>query len=150
MRPTSRFQYSLRALVDLTLHQGTGPVTAAAIARRQGIPVYSLEQLFNRLRRKGLVIAERGPRGGYRLNRPAARISVQEIFELFEPADRVESTRRSSVVEREGAADPARSIWQQVENAVRTTLTAATLQTLADSMHEHAVTPIRHRYTFHI
>lgn len=131
-------------MVDLALHQGTGPITVAAIARRQSIPVYSLEQLFNRLRHKGLVVAERGPRGGYRLSRSADQISVQEIFELFEPV------RHPSVVEKESGTDPARSIWQQVEKAVRTTLTASTLKTLADPMRDHVVTPIRHRYTFHI
>lgn len=141
MRQTSRFQYSLKAMVDLALHQGTGPVTVAAIARRQSIPAPSLEQLFNRLRREGLVAAERGPRGGYRLSRPADQISVQEIFELFEPTGRIEKGT---------AADPAKSVWQQVEKAVRATLTAATLQTLADQMQDQAVTSIRHRYTFHI
>lgn len=140
MRPTSRFQYSLRALVDLALHQSTGPVTVATIAHRQGIPVQSLEQLFNRLRHKGLVAAERGPRGGYRLSRPADRISVQEIFELFDPA----------IVKKDEVIDPAQSIWQQVEQAVRTTLTSATLQGLADQTLEHSVAPIQHRYTFHI
>ncbi len=145
MRPNSRFQYSLKALVDLALHQGTGPVTVAAIARRQSIPVPSLEQLFNQLRRKGFITAERGPRGGYRLRRPADQISVQEIFELFQTA-----RSRQVLPEKNGAADPAKSIWQQVEKAVRTTLAAATLQTLAEQMRDEAVTPIQHRYTFHI
>lgn len=129
-------------MVDLALHQGTGPVTVAAIARRQSIPVYSLEQLFNRLRREGLVTAERGPRGGYRLSRPADQISAQEIFELFEPVSRFEP--------KESVADPAQSIWRQVEKAVRTTLTAVTLKGLADPLRDHAITSIRHRYTFHI
>lgn len=146
MRPTSRFHYSLKALVDLALHQGIGPVTVAAIARRQSIPVYSLEQLFNRLRRKGLVASERGPRGGYRLSRPASQISAREIFELFEPARRFE--RAGS--KKSGITDPMESVWQQVEKAVKTTLTAATLKTLADQMRDHAAPPIRHRYTFHI
>ena len=145
MRPSSRFQYSLKALVDLALHQSTGPVTVAAIARRQGIPVHSLEQLFNRLGRKGLVKAERGPRGGYRLRRPADQISVQEIFELFEAAH-----SRPSILGKESAADPSHSLWKQVEQAVRTTLTATTLQVLVDQMEERAVSPIQHRYTFHI
>ena len=143
MQPTSRFQYSLKALVDLALHQTTGPVTVAAIARRQSIPAPSLEQLLNQLRRKGVVAAERGPRGGYRLNRPAEQISLLEIFELFEPM------RQSRAFGKDGA-DPTQWIWQQVEKAVRTTLTAATLKNLADQMHDFVVTPIQHRYTFHI
>lgn len=138
MRPSSRFQYALKALVDLALHQSTGPVTVRAIAKRQGLPAPSLEQLFNRLRRQGLVDAERGPRGGFRLTRAPDQITVREIFELFETAD------------RKSPAGPAQSIWQQVEKAVQTTLEATTLQALADQLRDQAVTPIRHRYTFHI
>ena len=144
MRPSARFTYALQALVDLALHQGTGPVTVAVIARRQGIPVRSLEQLFNRLRRKGLVEAERGPRGGYRLNRPAGEIPVRAIFEVLEP-DRVSSKRRA-----DGLGDPARAVWQQVEKAVQSTLEATTLEALAAQARDETGTPIQHRYTFHI
>ena len=55
MKPSSRMDYALKALVDLALHQGTGPVTVASIAKRQTIPGRYLEQLFNRLRRTGIV-----------------------------------------------------------------------------------------------
>lgn len=139
MRPSSRFRYALKALADLALHDGTGPVTIRAIAKRQALPAPSLEQLFNLLRRKGLVEAERGPRGGYRLSRPAAEITIQEIFELFEPG-------KKKVL----AQDPAYSIWQQVEKAVRTTLRATTLKTVAEQLRDQTAAPIQHRYTFHI
>lgn len=145
MKPTHRFRYALKALVDLVLHQGRGPVTVGAIAKRQSIPVHSLEQLFNRMRRSGLVKAERGPRGGYRLARPADKITVRELFELFDS-----SRKGFSPSEKTNGADPARSIWQQVEKAVHTTLEAATLQMLADQMRDKVTPPVQHRYMFHI
>ena len=144
MRPSSRFTYALRALVDLTLHQGVGPVTVAAIARRQQIPVHSLEQLFNRLRRKGLVAAERGPRGGYRLKRSADEIPVRAIFEMLEQYG------TSSKRHTDGRGDPARAVWQQVEKAVQTTLDATTLGALAAQIRDQSGSPIQHRFTFHI
>ena len=144
MRPSSRFTYALRALVDLTLHQGMGPVTVAAIAKRQQIPVHSLEQLFNRLRRKGLVAAERGPRGGYRLKRSADDIPVRAIFEVLELNKA--STKRKT----DGLEDPAKTVWQQVEKAVQSTLEATTLGALAAQVRDQADTPIQHRFTFHI
>lgn len=145
MRPSSRFRYALKALADLALHDGTGPVTIRAIAKRQALPAPSLEQLFNLLRRKGLVEAERGPRGGYRLSRPAAEITIQEIFELFEPGKKLPASSRDL-----HASDPAQSIWQQVEKAVRTTLRATTLKTVAEQLRDQTVASIQHRYTFHI
>lgn len=144
MRPSSRFTYALKALIDLALRQATGPVTIAAIAKRQGIPARSLEQVFNRLGRKGLVEAERGPRGGYRLRRPAAQIQVREIFDALQPKGVVPAGRG------DGRSDPARLLWQQVEKAVRSTLEASTLETLVAQAREEAHGPIEHSFTFHI
>ena len=143
IRPSSRFSYALKALVDLAVHQGTGPVTVAAIARRQAIPARSLEQLFNRLRRSGLVEAERGPRGGYRLSCPARQIRVRAVFEALEPKP-VSSKRRVML-----ADGPAGAVWRQVETAVKTTLEATTLEALAAQARDLAA-PIDHRFTFHI
>lgn len=143
IRPSSQFSYALKALVDLAVHQGTGPVTIASIAKRQSIPAGSLEQLFNRLRRGGLIEAERGPRGGYRLSRPAGQIPVRAVFEALEP-------KALSPKQRFLADDPVRSVWQQVESAVKTTLDATTLEALAAQMREKVVAPMKHRYTFHI
>ena len=145
IRPSSRFSYALKALVDLAVHQRTGPVTVAAIAKRQAIPARSLEQLFNRLRHSGLVEAERGPRGGYRLGRPAGRIPVRAVFEALEPKMPASKQRLPAAPD-----DPARSVWRQVESAVRTTLDATTLEALAAQFQEKAATPMKHRYTFHI
>ncbi len=143
IRPSNRFSYALKALVDLAVHQGTGPVTTAAIARRQGIPVGSLEQLFNRLRRRGLVEAERGPRGGYRLSRPAKQIRVRAVFEALEPPA---SSKRRSVP----ADGPAGTVWRQVESAVKTTLEATTLEALIGQARDRVASPMQHRFTFHI
>ena len=150
MKPTQRFSYALKALVDLAVHQGIGPVTTAAIANRQGIPVRSLEQLFNRLRRKGLITAERGPRGGYRLGRPADQIPVRAVFEALEPQELSSKKRAAAPRRTDGTADPVRAIWHQVESAVRTTLDATTLGVLAEQMQDQVAPPMRHRYTFHI
>ncbi len=143
IRPSSRFSYALKALVDLTIHQGTGPVTVAAIAKRQSIPARSLEQLFNRLRRSGLVDAERGPRGGYRLSRPARQIAVRAVFEALEP--KAGSPKKVMMVE-----GPAGAVWKQVESAVKKTLDATTLDVLADQTRDQVSVPIDHRFTFHI
>ncbi len=150
IRPTSRFTYALKAMVDLAVHQGTGPVTTAAIAKRQGIPARSLEQLFNRLRRGGLVEAARGPRGGYRLRRPAGEIPVREIFEALEPKGVGPKRRVPAALASAGGPDPSRAIWQQVEKAVRTTLDATSLEALAEQARESSPEPIDHRFTFHI
>ena len=79
MRLSTKGRYAVMALVDLAREGAAGPVTLAEIAARQAISLSYLEQLFARLRRKGLVQSARGPGGGYRLARPAGEIAVAEV-----------------------------------------------------------------------
>ena len=65
MRLSTRSTYGMRALVELALAAGRGPVSATAIAKRQDLSVAYLEQLLHRLKTHGLVTSIRGPRGGY-------------------------------------------------------------------------------------
>jgi Rrf2 family iron-sulfur cluster assembly transcriptional regulator len=67
-------------MLDLALHYDQGAVTLAEIAKRQGISLSYLEQLFARLRRNGLVDSVRGPGGGYNLAHDPAKISVADII----------------------------------------------------------------------
>ncbi|HEX8231741.1 MAG TPA: Rrf2 family transcriptional regulator [Caulobacteraceae bacterium] len=79
MRLSTKGRYAVMALVDLAREGASGPVTLAEIAARQAISLSYLEQLFARLRRKGLVQSARGPGGGYRLARPAAEVAIAEV-----------------------------------------------------------------------
>lgn len=80
MRLTTKGRYAVTAMLDLALHYQNGPITLSDISRRQGISLSYLEQLFARLRRKGLVDSARGPGGGYRLSRAATEICVADVI----------------------------------------------------------------------
>jgi Rrf2 family iron-sulfur cluster assembly transcriptional regulator len=79
MKLTTKGRYAVTAMLDLALHYEKGAVTLADIARRQGISLSYLEQLFAKLRRNGLVDSVRGPGGGYNLAKEPAKISVADI-----------------------------------------------------------------------
>jgi Rrf2 family iron-sulfur cluster assembly transcriptional regulator len=78
-------------MLDLALHFERGPITLADISGRQGISLSYLEQLFSRLRRRGLVDSVRGPGGGYRLSRPAEEIAVVSVITAVD--EEVDATR---------------------------------------------------------
>lgn len=61
----------------------------SAIAERQQISLAYLEQIFQRLRRAGLVESVRGRSGGYRLMKPAAEISIAQIMLAVEEETRM-------------------------------------------------------------
>jgi len=91
MKLTTKGRYAVTAMLDLALHDGHGPVALADIAKRQGISLSYLEQLFARLRRRELVRSTRGPGGGYRLARGPGDIVVAEVIGAVD--ETVDATR---------------------------------------------------------
>jgi len=80
MRINTSTRYSVRALFDLAFHGGGGPTQVKDISRRQNLSQRYLEQIFNRLVRKGILKSKRGPHGGYMLARDPAGITVADII----------------------------------------------------------------------
>jgi len=79
MQLSTKGRYAVMAMAELAGREAAGPVSLASIAERQQISRPYLEQLFARLRRRGLVRSVRGPGGGYRLAKPASELSVAEV-----------------------------------------------------------------------
>lgn len=83
MRLSTRGRYAVMAMADLAARalkeQAGRPVVLSEIAARQGVSLSYLEQLFGRLRRAGLVVAARGPGGGYRLACAPAEMRIADI-----------------------------------------------------------------------
>lgn len=80
MKLSTKGRYAVTAMMDLAIHDREGPVTLADISQTQGISLSYLEQLFAKLRKRGLVEGVRGPGGGYRLARMPHQITVAEII----------------------------------------------------------------------
>jgi len=91
MRLTTKGRYAVTAMMDLAIHEVSGPVTLNDIASSQNISLSYLEQLFASLRKAGLVKGLRGPGGGYRLAAPASKISVADIITAVD--EKVDVTR---------------------------------------------------------
>lgn len=84
MRLTSRIDYGLRAMLDLALHFGGGPLQNHDISQRQQIPEQYLKQILPALRRRSLVTSVRGPAGGHRLARRPDQVTVAEVIRALE------------------------------------------------------------------
>jgi Rrf2 family protein len=77
-------RYAVMAMADLARHGGDGAVPLTEIAERQQISLAYLEQLFQKLRRAGIVESERGRLGGYRLARDMGVITIAEVMAAVE------------------------------------------------------------------
>lgn len=102
MRLTTKGRYAVTAMLDLAIHDDRDPVALADIARRQGISLSYLEQLFAQLRKRGLVRSSRGPGGGYQLGRPAADIAVVDVIAAVDES--VDATRCGGMENCQGDA----------------------------------------------
>jgi Rrf2 family protein len=88
MRLSTKTRYGVRAIFDIAYHGQDSPQAEAAqardIARREDIPLRYLEQIFQDLKRAGLVESKRGPRGGYYLKRASTEITLAEVVRALQ------------------------------------------------------------------
>lgn len=134
MRISTRGRYGLRALVDLALNNPTEVTTLRSIAENQSISESYLEQVFTSLRKAGLVIAIRGAQGGYKLARPADRITVAEILKSLEgPLTPVHCVGIDAVqqCDREDSCI-TRPFWEDLNKVINDFLENTTLQDLVN------------------
>lgn len=81
---TTKSEYGVAAMLELARTPAPGLVQLRTIAGRCRIPLKYLEQILGALAKTGLVVAARGMRGGYRLARDPAEISVWEVIQTLE------------------------------------------------------------------
>ena len=132
MKLSTRVRYGMRALLELSLRQGEGPVLLRDIAQRQQISLPYLQHLITPLIAAGIVRSTRGARGGVSLARPAEEIGLSEVIQLLEgsiaPA---ECVNNPDVCVRSGFC-ATRDVWGDLEKAMNEILEATTLQDLAE------------------
>lgn len=84
MRLTTKGEYAVRAMIYL-LQKGAGsPVQIREISDSELISKAYIEQLFNKLRRSGLIKSTRGSKGGYVLGKSPAKITIGDIVKSVE------------------------------------------------------------------
>jgi Rrf2 family transcriptional regulator, iron-sulfur cluster assembly transcription factor len=91
MRLSTKTRYGVRAVFDIAYHGASGEpngsigaAQAKDIAERQHIPLRYLEQIFQDLKKAGLVESKRGPRGGYTLKRDPADIRLGDVVRALQ------------------------------------------------------------------
>lgn len=78
-------EYGLHCLLYLSdPSAGVSDASAKDLAELQGVPVEYVAKLFTKLSRAGIVAATEGVRGGFRLARPAAEISVLDVVNAID------------------------------------------------------------------
>lgn len=79
MRVSNRLDYAVRALIELALRDGEGPIAAREIALKRDIPDAFIHQVMASLARAGMIRSMRGPTGGHQLAMPPERITIAAV-----------------------------------------------------------------------
>ncbi len=131
MRLTTRGRYAVTAMLDLALHAKSGPVSLADISGRQGISQSYLEQLFSRLRKRGLVDGTRGPGGGYRLGKETVDISVADVIDAVDES--VDATKCGGERNCQGTQRClTHDLWEDLSGQIRSFLDDVSFEQLIE------------------
>jgi Rrf2 family transcriptional regulator, cysteine metabolism repressor len=137
MKISTKGQYVLEALIDLQLHAVDGQESLKNVALRRGISEPYLDQIFNTLRKAGIVESIRGAQGGYRLMREPQAITAGDIIRSVEgPLSPVKCINCSQEDESRCPMFDrcvTRLLWAKVSSEIDSVIDGVTLGDLLDS-----------------
>ena len=148
LQMSTRGRYGVRLMVALALRFGSGSVLLKDVARQEGISEKYLGQIIIPLKAAGLVISQRGSRGGYALARPPEGVTVRDVVEAIEgsiaPVPCVDPAAGAGVGEcgenpagcERATTCVATGVWRKLRDDIVASLASFTLARLARQARE--------------
>ena len=129
MRLSTRAQYAVMALVDMTHHGKGSPMPLASIAQRQSLPLPYLEQLFNKLKRADLITSSRGSAGGYSLTKSPEETYIEDIIAVVDRPLKATRCATNSLIgcQTKGSRCLTHDLWNELEMVVHNFLSQISL-----------------------
>ncbi len=132
LRLSKLTDYAVVVLVRLST--GDGVQTSPGIAAATGIPEPTVAKVLKALSGSGLVVSQRGARGGYRLSRPLGGVPISEVIEAIDGPIALTACVDGNVglCEAEHIC-PVRGRWDPVNEAIQQALSTITLAEMRDA-----------------
>ncbi len=142
MKLSTKGRYGARAVLELALHYGSGPIMVREIAANQDISVRYLEHILNTLRATGLVNSTRGAKGGYELSKPPSMVKLGEIIRALEgPMDIVDCVHDKGCPKTSTCV--MCGVWNEVKTSIDAVIDRITVEEMVKrhkQMQEHGTT----------
>ena len=127
MKLTTKGRYAVTAMLDIAYNDKGDPIPLAEISSRQNISLSYLEQLFSRLKKRGLVQSIKGPGGGYKLSKDANNIVISEVIQAVD--DNLETTSCNGKANcHNNKQCISHNLWQDLGIEIKNFLSDVTLQ----------------------
>jgi Rrf2 family protein len=142
MRLSTQSRYGVRAIFDIAYHSEGLETQVKDISRRQGISARYIEQIFQKLKKAGIIGSKRGPSGGYFLNKKPEEISIGEVVRVTEGSinpvvclDRKSSKPLCDRLEE----CVTRVIWNEAANRLKEYFDSVTIKDLCQMAKEKGI-----------
>ncbi len=131
MRLSARSRYATRLLLELAKNSTGQPVSAATLAQAAGVSVQFIEQIFKKLKKRGLTKSVRGAMGGHLLAQKPLEISLNTVVTAVEGGFSLAPCYNGSPIkcEREKNCE-TRSAWIFATEALKQVLSSITIADL--------------------
>ncbi|WP_326909479.1 RrF2 family transcriptional regulator [Sedimentibacter sp. MB31-C6] len=130
---STKGRYGLKAVFELSLNYGSGPISLKKVSEKYEISENYLEQLFAKLKKKGYIETVRGPQGGYMLAKNPKEITVGMILRTLEGDITTSDCLGKDICSRESIC-ATRIIFEKIENSINDVIDNITL---ADMYEDH-------------
>jgi Rrf2 family protein len=114
--------YALQLLFALSQAKNGETVSLKVFSTESNISFLFLQKIAAQLRKNGLIVASRGPHGGYRLAKPMTQITLKTLIEVVDGGYGVSAcTRDSGACHKMGSCHMQKGM-QKLHNALTTQL----------------------------
>ncbi|MCL4808718.1 MAG: SUF system Fe-S cluster assembly regulator [Thermoanaerobaculia bacterium] len=117
--------YGVVLLTTFAREPGLG-ISARELSTRTGIPLPTVVKLLKTLLKAGLLVSQRGTKGGYALSRRPEEVPVAEVIEALEGPLAITECSMPGTCEHERRC-VARPNWAAVNDVIRQSLSKLTL-----------------------
>jgi Rrf2 family iron-sulfur cluster assembly transcriptional regulator len=134
MKISTQSRYGLRALFDIAYYSAGLSTQVKDISSRQAISPRYIEQIFQKLKKAGIIRSVRGPSGGYYLARRIDEITVGDVVRATEGAVELVHCAGSKTKSKKECDRiqqcVVRDVWTEASQRLMTYLDSVTLQDL--------------------
>lgn len=130
-------EYAIRALTYLARHHGEGFCLARSMAEDLGIPAPFLVKCLQPLVVRGLLVSQRGRKGGFQLAGEPEDVTLYQIVDALEHLDRPRQCFLGQAECTDERACPMHEFWKQASGEFEQTLLTTRLSQLVSFCEEN-------------
>lgn len=132
MKLSSKSLYAVRALLNMAYHAPGEPLKIDTISSKADVPARFLEQIFQDLKKAGIIGSKRGPKGGYFLTAPPEEVTLGSVIRAMEGDPRRSLCRETAPGEGEepSCGSVTAAAWSDVADQIEAVLEGVSMADL--------------------